>query len=556
MKPLSIFSIFILILAFQTPGQSNVYYLLFDNACMDRLEYVYPETKPGNEFIVYSFKRSPTERWILEVGAESQSIQQYAVPTGMITCAASGLFEDGLINSLNEKSDQLFIVRPAEDGQYRLSLVKQAFRFIHRADQLSIETSEYRLTCNPSAPEMTGDLSQNDARGKVFFIQKNADQTVWTFRQVQLKADDYLEIKVAPSIGILEEKYSRDGMTFVLQNINNSPLRMPSAPVVSSVANPGWTEKGVTPPTALPSSFEWKEPTQSKSPVTTPPTHTVAKGESLYSISRKYATRVADLQRWNNLGNSTLIQPGMVLMVAENSAAVTDIPTSFEQASDQTPRSVVPQAYPAPAYAWLSASAEVVVAAGETVASLAARYGYSEERFRYFNRLSPNAVLKVGDVIKTSDCEPADLRIPDEFDQFSEKGIPRTTPATETESALIDPYWGEFTPTNKEEIRDQPAKQTADNKQPAAGYFGPVRTETTPAAQNSDSPTAYEYTDVTPKSASTRKADKQRKVHEVKAGETLGDIARRYGLTEEALRKLNNLNAGEAVIPFQRIFIN
>jgi len=36
----------------------------------------------------------------------------------------------------------------------------------------------------------------------------------------------------------------------------------------------------------------------------------------------------------------------------------------------------------------------------------------------------------------------------------------------------------------------------------------------------------------------------------------LFDIARRYNTTTENLRRLNNLQPGEAIIPGQRLFVN
>ncbi|MGB0911691.1 MAG: LysM peptidoglycan-binding domain-containing protein [Nitrospirales bacterium] len=44
-------------------------------------------------------------------------------------------------------------------------------------------------------------------------------------------------------------------------------------------------------------------------------THTVSKGDTLYSISRRYAVSVGDIKDWNNL-SSNLISPGQKLRVS------------------------------------------------------------------------------------------------------------------------------------------------------------------------------------------------------------------------------------------------
>jgi membrane-bound lytic murein transglycosylase D len=53
-------------------------------------------------------------------------------------------------------------------------------------------------------------------------------------------------------------------------------------------------------------------------PVTSGTTkYVVRRGDSLWSIARKHNVRVNDLKNWNDLGNSTLLQPGQSLRVAQ-----------------------------------------------------------------------------------------------------------------------------------------------------------------------------------------------------------------------------------------------
>ena len=52
-----------------------------------------------------------------------------------------------------------------------------------------------------------------------------------------------------------------------------------------------------------------------------PPTHTVATGEGLYSIARKYGVSINDIKRWNELADNS-VQVGQTLIVAEPKPAV------------------------------------------------------------------------------------------------------------------------------------------------------------------------------------------------------------------------------------------
>ena len=75
-------------------------------------------------------------------------------------------------------------------------------------------------------------------------------------------------------------------------------------------------QRTVTEPTVA-SAPKSKEPSPSKKsePATHGTTHTIAKGETLYSLSRKYGVPVNDLMRVNNIKNATQIQIGRKLTI-------------------------------------------------------------------------------------------------------------------------------------------------------------------------------------------------------------------------------------------------
>ena len=201
--------------------------------------------------------------------------------------------------------------------------------------------------------------------------------------------------------------------------------------------------------------------------VTTSQTHRVVKGETLFAISRRYNTTVDAIKANNGLTSNT-VYPGqelavMTTTVASNPSPPATAPTSptavaMNPAGSQFPPAPanVPNARPTlpynagpvagsnpgaatpvpygttgstatpqpygqtatpPAYATDQAGyasrgvGEAVygedthtVEPGETVASIALKYGYTSAKFREMNELGPNEFIKVGQRLKTSDC--------------------------------------------------------------------------------------------------------------------------------------------------------
>jgi membrane-bound lytic murein transglycosylase D len=41
----------------------------------------------------------------------------------------------------------------------------------------------------------------------------------------------------------------------------------------------------------------------------------VRRGDSLWSISKRYKVKVSDLMRWNDLGRNAVIQPGQSIKI-------------------------------------------------------------------------------------------------------------------------------------------------------------------------------------------------------------------------------------------------
>ena len=153
-------------------------------------------------------------------------------------------------------------------------------------------------------------------------------------------------------------------------------------------------------------------------PTSEPGIHVVQKGETLYGLSKKYGIQVAQLQNWNSLANTNVISVCQRLRVKEQGSTTSNIDTQTTEKGGSTTTSS--------AGYWTSASTgEHQVRAGETVASLAKMYGFTEERFRKMNGLSPTENVLQGQRLRTNDCNCPTLQsttqgTPQPYDQATE----------------------------------------------------------------------------------------------------------------------------------------
>jgi LysM repeat protein len=320
----------------------------------------------------------------------------------------------------------------------------------------------------------------------------------------------------------------------------------------------------------------------------------VAKGETLFRISKKYGVTVAQLQQWNNKGNSTTIFPGEQLRVAAQAANPAQTSTAAAASSDLAARTgAAVQTYTGSDASRLASDDIHVAAPGETVASVALRYGYTEARFRQLNNLSPTQVLRVGQVLRTSDC-PTDAPAPAPAAQPS-GGIPATTlssfpagmtprspTAVPTEMSTDDArrprtemfYYNLFD-SDRPSFRDLNTPNFTNGAAPSAaptsttvtprGIPSPAEYNAMPASRASSQAMPVDLEAFLPRSydapapqqpvAQSQRPTTDRAFYVVQQGDSLYRIARMYGVTVEHLCAVNDFSPREAIIPGQKIFI-
>ncbi|ALI98269.1 LysM peptidoglycan-binding domain-containing protein [Rufibacter tibetensis] len=126
-------------------------------------------------------------------------------------------------------------------------------------------------------------------------------------------------------------------------------------------------------------------------PVTAPipasGTHIVEKGETLYSISRRYTIPVANLLAWNNMDGSAPLPLGKELVLTGSATAATTSVPAASSAPVSAPATAAPVASSAQPVA-----GEHTVAPGETLYAISRKYGVSVPNLQLWNNLGTGAI--------------------------------------------------------------------------------------------------------------------------------------------------------------------
>ncbi len=115
--------------------------------------------------------------------------------------------------------------------------------------------------------------------------------------------------------------------------------------------------------------------------------HRVRRGETLQAISARYRTTIPNLKRWNNL-NGSLIRPGQRLV-------------AYYGEKGSGPRELDLNA----AVSVSGGRLQYKVQAGDTVASIAVKFGVSTGDLCRWNNLDPEAVLRPGDQVLVGEAQ-------------------------------------------------------------------------------------------------------------------------------------------------------
>ena len=437
--------------------QAEQIFVLFDGSCGDRVKYEQTiAQQPRLDYYAYHFSFQNGDHLMLETGTEGATVQNF-LPQGHLYCGDQRLSPE-LANRVNRGADKVFILLPTANNQYLIQPVVMASVMQRRGASFSYFSPLTGFEFDTENGIIGENLAVNNDGAKVYFEgrETNPCSGYFLFRQLKVGgAYPVIDYKVSPEIGIYERRLGSDGVTntggtIVAREVNGIPLAshlgMACGSATAQAQSPAPTGYGTQQP--APNQPYYTQPQQqaqqgnmnntqsfpstSAQAQTRVVNHTVAKGETLFYVSRKYGTTVDAIKASNGL-SSNMLFPGQQLAISTNVAGMTTgnavvmsppaatVPTvpynagtvanSNPGAAQPTPYSntTAPQAYGTQQAARSGQTAVYgedihVVQPGETVSSVALRYGYTSAKFREMNDLGAKEVVRIGQQLKTTDC--------------------------------------------------------------------------------------------------------------------------------------------------------
>lgn len=576
-------------------------YVLFNPNCMERLKYDVINGYGGESYIIYAVELNDQEKVFLEIGKEEgKSLSR--ITRAVITCNSPSISKN-MVNRINGNVGEKYaIVLKEGSGKFRVSDVKAASYYKQSDSGIEYIGKDYAFSYDSFRDTPSQNLASPNSGSRVFFVGNSRYECFEanTFSiSTQSDSDVGLDLTIIPEVGVLEYRTNLSGGngTKRLATVNAKTFRsIVQDRCQDRVSEPVATNRNndvVTAPvtTTTPTSSEFTERSENRTPPVTTSTasvsknasnstpdygiisrrigtsasnntivyengsnnritantdnstsdiHTVAKGETLFRIAKKYGISVAQLQSFNDLRNNTIF-PGDRLYVSAQSETLTERgntrtvdmrdrnnTTSTANARDTNwPANTNP--------AWENTDGYHVFQRGESVAGIARLYGYTEERFRDLNTLRPNENVPVGYRLKTTDCDyqpPRNDSRTTTSDTFTGRSV---------NDDFNDGYDDEFVPSVR-----TPAPYGDDRYR---------RLDETRNSSNRDYRKAASPTTYSEGSALNIRFDRETQLHLVKENETLYSIARKYNTSVTKLADANNLDPREVLLPGQSIFI-
>ncbi len=128
--------------------------------------------------------------------------------------------------------------------------------------------------------------------------------------------------------------------------------------------------------------------------------HEVQKGETLYSISKKYGVSVSDVQAANGLSDNG-IKVGQKIKIPDGKTGAEAVSTTSNTAAGTNPLSATPVSNPAQgAKIAASSNGTYTVQKGETWFGISKKYGITVADLQKLNGVTSEASLQVGQKIK------------------------------------------------------------------------------------------------------------------------------------------------------------
>ena len=146
-------------------------------------------------------------------------------------------------------------------------------------------------------------------------------------------------------------------------------------------------------------------------------TYKVEKGDTLYSISRKYQITVPELRAANNLSENDVIKVGQKLKIPSADISAAAALASDKKAATSSNASI----------SATTKTKEYTVIKGDTMYSISKKHGMTLAEFMALNNLDNSSVIKVGQKLKITDTKS--VSVPE-----NKSGVPEPVEGVEGKS--------------------------------------------------------------------------------------------------------------------------
>ncbi|PHI19370.1 hypothetical protein CEQ90_13525 [Lewinellaceae bacterium SD302] len=426
-------------------------FVLYDASCMKRVKYEQAiAQQPRMDYHAYQIPLANGNKLILETGVEGNVRQNY-LPPNYLSCNDPRLNAD-FADNINGNRTKVFMLIP-DGNDYLIQPVTMGAVLAKQGNLLTYVSPLASFQFDTRNVIIGENLAFNNANARVFFEGRDGNICGGTYLIRQLmprNAYPVIDYKINPEIGVVERRLGSDGSTtvggvVVARTINMTPIAnylatncgqaVAGGPVTYG-STPTTYGSGVVPPTGYtpPTSTAVNpqltnvtpQPVATNMVATEAPVHEVAKKETLYGLSQRYDVSVDQIKEWNNLRGNTInvgqtlrVGPagfapvGTDAVVSNNSSTATNTAPPLMVNRGEVANSNLGAPQPVPygntpvpgVPTTTPADQQHIVQAGETVASVALRYGYTEGKFREINGLGANEYLRIGQRLKTSACD-------------------------------------------------------------------------------------------------------------------------------------------------------
>jgi len=588
-------------------------YIEYDNDCMDRLEYRYAKAPQDYSHIVYHIRLNAQEKVILEVGLEER-INKPTAPKGLKTCRDLNI-NDRTVQDINNGVLDVYIVRK-EGKSFNISPVGIAS--FNRIDEnrMTFQGIDGRFSYNFKDPASKRNLSTTSEavvhfKGK---LSHDCPQQLLFEKNRRNASSKYTEMVVIPEVGIVEEKtgFNKvDAGNNVLQLVKVNTIQYKdylnsfcqgkglSYQYDGKFFGDGFirSEETTTTSTAV-SALEGTRPTQPSSTTRFYPSGTTSQssgttttntgstttyipsstftyynpGDQCPNIYKDidrgvYMDRITGQPATITCGNVTYqngvrIEGGVILTSTTAPPppvinVVNTTPEAVELASrGNTAEPVVIAEAPNNGCPEVSGGGYHIVQNNETLFGISRLYGIPVSQIQSWNPQIKKNIIHQCDKLQVRQTMTEDIPA---AVALTDKGTAAS--AATTDVHIVRSGETLYSLSKKYGVSIDQISSLNNLADVSSIYPGmmlklkaPEVADTTPKGL----PLTYETTGtriITEEVPVSRPVTKRR-VHIVKDNETMYSISRQYNLTVEQLRSLNNMEASEVIIPFQRLYID